>query len=27
VGSGFFDLQIKLDGKQMTIDQIFQAVP
>ena len=26
-GSGFFDLQIKLDGKQMTIDQMFQAVP
>jgi hypothetical protein len=26
-GSGFFDLQIKLDGKQLTINQMFQAVP
>ena len=26
-GSGFFDLQIKLDGKQLTINQMFQALP
>ena len=24
---GFFDLQIKLNGKQLTINQMFQAVP
>ena len=27
VGSGFFDLKIKLDGKQLTINQMFQALP
>ena len=26
-GSGFFDLQIKLVGKELTITQMFQAVP
>ena len=26
-GSGFFDLQIKLVGKELTITQMFQAIP
>jgi len=26
-GAGFFDLQVKLDKKQLTITQMFQAVP
>ena len=26
-GGGFFDLQVKLKGKQLTITQMFQAVP
>ncbi len=26
-GEGFFDLQVKLDGKQLTITQMFQVVP
>ena len=26
-GVGFFELQIKLNGKQLTINQMFQAVP
>ena len=26
-GQGFFDLQIKLNGKQLTINQMFQAIP
>ena len=26
-GSGFFDLQIKQDGKKLTITQMFQAIP
>tara|TARA_B100000927_G_scaffold260857_1_gene230703 strand:+ start:115 stop:795 length:681 start_codon:yes stop_codon:yes gene_type:complete len=26
-GSGFFDLQIKVVGKELTIEQVFQAIP
>ncbi len=26
-GGGFFDLQVKMDGKDMVIQQMFQAVP
>ena len=27
IGDGFFDLQVKMDGKDMVINQMFQAVP
>ncbi len=26
-GGGFFDLQVKLEGKELTITQMFQAIP